>query len=100
MNWHMMKLRPHLVHTYKQAAVADPSFGKPEAMTMLKIDLMHVDLALRVLDEALSLQGAPDYIGSEKLTYLDIMVYNELNQLDHLLGEDLEMRRYDQDKNF
>ena len=56
---------------------------------MLKEDLSHIDFALRTLNKSLE---DTDYIGSARqVGYLDVMIYNELNQLECLFAEP-EMR--------
>jgi len=95
LNWHLMRLRPHLNHAYIMASKKNniKQFGeladKARQADLLKEDLSHIDFALRILNKPLE---DTDYIGNSKqVGYLDVMIYNELNQLECLFT-DPEMR--------
>ena len=90
-----MRLRPHLVHAYNMASKENTikKFGeladKARQADLLKEDLSHIDFALRTLNKSLE---DTDYIGNARqVGYLDLMIYNELNQLECLFTEP-EMR--------
>lgn len=45
----MMKLRPHLAHAFKAVIGKGANIG----LEQIKLDLMHIDFALRILDNGL-----------------------------------------------